>query len=385
MIRTRLGLLAAGFCVLQTGALGARAETSGSPFLAISLDQALARAAKEKRIVFIDFYTTWCGPCKLLDNTTWKDEKVIALLNQKTLALKIDAEKETALSKKYGINAYPTLLLLKPDGSILDRMVGYQTPEQFATSLQSALEGKDSLARARETAAYAKKDDLKSQIDARYKLARALAEQNKDEEALKEFLWLYDDGMKQVVEFTGVRVAFLLSDLARLGARYPPAMEALRQRRDEAKKSFLAAPEAANSSTDLPYLNRCLSEDGATLELFDQLPKGSPGRKTLSQFILRELVTRQRYAEAVEIRPLKTFLKADSHWESRIKDPKSGSVFRSLYIKNCVQEIEALAGAGSLEDAAVLIKKALSLDATQETSDLVKAHLKRAGHPELLK
>lgn len=385
MIRARFGVLAAFCCVLQTGALGARAETPASPFLAISLDQALARAAKEKRVVFIDFYTTWCGPCKLLDNTTWKDEKVVALLNQKTLPLKIDAEKETTLTKKYGINAYPTLLLLKPDGTILDRMVGYQTPEQFATSLQSALEGKDSLSRARETAARAKKDDLRSQIEARYKLAQTLAEQNKEAEALKEFLWLFDDGMKQVAEFGGVRVSFLLSDLARLGARYPPAMEALHQRRDAAKKSFLATPDADDSRNDLPYLNRCLMEDGATLEVFDQLPKGSPGRKTLGQFILRELVTRRRYAEAVEIRPLKTFLKEDSHWESRINDPKSGSVFRSLYIKNCVQEIEALAGAGNLEDAAVLIKKVLSLDATQETNDLVKAHLKRAGHPELLK
>lgn len=385
MIRTRLGVLAVFFCALQTGALGAKAEAPESPFLAIPLDQALARAAKEKRVVFIDFYTTWCSPCKLLDRTTWKDEKVVALLNQKTIPLKVDAEKEIALSKKYGISAYPTLLLLKPDGTILDRMVGYQTPEQFTASLQSALDGKDTLARARETAAQAKKDDLRSQIDTRYKLARTLAEQHKEAEALKEFLWLFDDGMKQVGEFSGVRVSFLLSDLARLGASYPPAMDALRQRRDAAKKSFLATPEPTDSRNDLPYLNRCLSEDGATLELFDQLPKDSQGRKTLHQFILRELVTRRRYDEAVEIRPLKTFLKEDSHWESRINDPESGPVFRSLYIKNCVQEIEALAGAGILEDAAVLIKKALAVDATQETKDLMKAHLIRAGHPELLK
>lgn len=385
MSKIRLGALAAIICVLESGVLGARAETPAGPFLALTLDQALARAAKEKRVVFIDFYTTWCGPCKMLDTTTWKDEKVIALLKQKTIPLKIDAEKEAALSKKYGINAYPTLLLLKPDGSILDRMVGYQPPERFTASLQSALAGNDSLARARETAALAKKDDLRSQIDARYKLAKTLAQENKDAEALKEFLWLYDDGMKHERGFAGVRGSFLLADLERLSRRYPPALEALRQRREAARSNFLATPGDAVSGGEFASLNHTLKEDSLSMEIFDQFPPVSPGRKTLGSYVWNELLVRRRYVEAVEIRPLKAFLELNSFLESRISDSEAGPVFRKIYLESCAREIEALAGAGSLKDATVLIKKALSLDATQETSDLVKEHLKRAGHPELLK
>ncbi len=350
-----------------------------NPFLDLTFQQALSRAAKEKRVVFIDFYTTWCAPCKKLDSTTWKDEKVIALLGKATIPLRIDAEKEVDLGRKFGIDAYPTLLLLRPDGTILDRMVGYKDPEHFLVSLKSSLAGKDSLARARDSVSEASTSDLKSQVDARYKLAKALAEQGKDAEALKEFLWLYDEGMKQVKEFIGVRSSFLLSEIARLAKKYPPAKEALLQRRDEAKNRFLADPEDAGSAADLPYLNRSLQEDGATLEVYDQLPKGSPGRKTMGQFVLRELLVQRRYAEVVEIRPLKEFLVLNARLEAN-----TNPVFRGVYLDNCAREIEALAGAGLEADAVSLLKKALAMDNTQGTRKLMEDHLKRAGHPELM-
>src|ERR1044071_6959278 len=87
------------------------AEKSAVPFRALSFDAACEAAAAEHRIVFIDFFTTWCGPCKELDRTTWNDPAVAKLLGEKSVPLKIDAEKEVALAKRYAIDAYPTLLL----------------------------------------------------------------------------------------------------------------------------------------------------------------------------------------------------------------------------------------------------------------------------------
>ena len=305
------GLLGAqpAFLALDGGTEAHRASpgrpvsaTAGAPFLTLSLDRALARAAEQRRVVLVDFYATWCGPCNLLDRTTWIDVKVIALLEREAVPLRIDAEKEADLSRRYAIHAYPTILLLRPDGSVLDRMVGYQTPEAFIQSFQGALKGITALDRARQAVVDVRPGDLKGEVDARQNLARVLMQQGGREEALKEFLWLYDDGMKRNPSSRGVRNSFLLSDWARLGRDYAPALEALRQHRDAALRRFLAAPEDVSVSLDFTSLNHALNEDQATLETFDQLPPDSPGRKLLGAAVWDLLMAQRRYADALKVR-----------------------------------------------------------------------------------
>jgi thiol-disulfide isomerase/thioredoxin len=121
-----------------------------APFSDLSFEAASKLAAQSGKIVLVDFYTTWCGPCKLLDKTTWTDPAVIKLLKEKTVALRIDAEKEADLSKRYKIAAYPSVLLIKPDGTEIDRLVGYKEPKAFIEDFNDALNGKDSVSRAKD-------------------------------------------------------------------------------------------------------------------------------------------------------------------------------------------------------------------------------------------
>ncbi len=125
--------------LLSIGSLTAGVKAPEHLFLPFSVDKALAMAVKEKRIVFIDFSTAWCGACKKLDEDTWSNAKVIERLKMNTIPLKLDAEKNKLVIYKYKINAYPTLLFLNADGSILARMVGYQIPSQFIEALQGVL------------------------------------------------------------------------------------------------------------------------------------------------------------------------------------------------------------------------------------------------------
>ncbi|HEX9009365.1 MAG TPA: thioredoxin domain-containing protein [Holophagaceae bacterium] len=359
-----------------------RRAAPGGLFLPLSLDQALAKAAEQRRVVLVDFYTTWCGPCKLLDSTTWRDGKVVALLEQEAIPLKIDAEKEAALSRKYAVDAYPTILLLKPDGSVLDRMVGYQKPEAFIVSFQGALKGITSLDRARKAVADVGTDDLKGQVDARQNLARVLMQQGRDEEALKELLWLYDDGMKRNPSSRGVRNSFLLLDWARLGRDYPPALASLRQHREAAQRQFLASPEDVSVALDLTSLNHALKEDQATLGTFDQLPPGSPGRKLLGSAVWDLLMAQRRYADALKVRSSGDLLGEIARQESLLpKDPTIQKIFQARWLELAASGLEALVAVGRLEEAKPLVKKALAIDPSAGTRRLLEVHLQRSGHP----
>jgi len=125
-----------------TGTLMAGNKPSTPLFLPLSLDKALTLAIKHNRIVFIDFCTSWCGACRKLDEDTWSNGKVIYQLKKNTIPLKLDADKEQMIRDKYKIRAYPTLLFLNSDGSILARIVGYQIPSQFIETLQGVIAAK---------------------------------------------------------------------------------------------------------------------------------------------------------------------------------------------------------------------------------------------------
>jgi thiol:disulfide interchange protein len=98
-----------------------------------TLEEALEQAKKQDKLVFIDFWTTWCGWCKKLDHDTYTDPKVIAELNEHYVCLSVDAESKIGapLAKRYSVSGYPTLLFLTTDGLVRERVAGYKPPESF--------------------------------------------------------------------------------------------------------------------------------------------------------------------------------------------------------------------------------------------------------------
>ena len=151
-------LSVAVYCVALVGALTAGTKTDDSLFQHLLLDRALAMAAEQNRVVFIDLYTTWCGACKKLDEDTWTDKKVIAILKKETIPLELNADRESAIREKYNIKAYPTLLILDVDGSVLNRVEGFQLPAQFIATLQRVLKEKKAHVHSGKTVAGAYKN-----------------------------------------------------------------------------------------------------------------------------------------------------------------------------------------------------------------------------------
>ena len=86
-----------------------------------TLSQLLDKAAKENKPVFVDFYTTWCTPCKMMDEDVFTDSGLAAYYNENFLNYKVDCEKDNGvnLASIFGINTYPTLIFLDEKGSVL--------------------------------------------------------------------------------------------------------------------------------------------------------------------------------------------------------------------------------------------------------------------------
>jgi thioredoxin-like negative regulator of GroEL len=98
------------------------------------------KEAQEKNLpLVIDFGTPNCYWCKKLDETTFRDPKVIALMNERYIPLKVDGEKELNLVQVLRIMSYPTLVLAAPDKRILGTLEGFQDADRLHDSLQRAL------------------------------------------------------------------------------------------------------------------------------------------------------------------------------------------------------------------------------------------------------
>ncbi|MFR6381410.1 MAG: thioredoxin family protein [Odoribacter splanchnicus] len=69
----------------------------GVNFRPLSYTEAIELAAKENKMVFIDFYTTWCGPCKRMSKEVFPQQEVGEYFNRTFISLKLDAEKENGL------------------------------------------------------------------------------------------------------------------------------------------------------------------------------------------------------------------------------------------------------------------------------------------------
>jgi thiol-disulfide isomerase/thioredoxin len=85
-----------------------------------------AKAKKENKIIFIDFYTSWCGPCKMLSKNIFPQKAVGDFYNKNFINYKVDAEKGEGpkLAQKFGVKAYPTLIFADTNGEFLHQGVG---------------------------------------------------------------------------------------------------------------------------------------------------------------------------------------------------------------------------------------------------------------------
>lgn len=86
-------------------------------------------------VVLVDFFATWCGPCKMLAPVL---EELSEAYEGKATIIKVDVDAEQALAGQYGVMSIPTMILFK-DGQAVKQVVGFQPKPQIENLINSAL------------------------------------------------------------------------------------------------------------------------------------------------------------------------------------------------------------------------------------------------------
>ena len=115
----------------------------------LSYDEGLAQAIREGKHLFVDFTTKWCGYCKKMERTTFREPEIISMLANNFIAVKVDGDSKKELdidgykisernltTKEFKVRGYPTFWFLDPAGTKLGAVRGYQP----AASLKNYLE-----------------------------------------------------------------------------------------------------------------------------------------------------------------------------------------------------------------------------------------------------
>ncbi len=130
-----LGLL------LFTNTSASQAKT-GIVFSKIRFDAALKKSNKTGKLIFIDAYTDWCGPCKKMAATTFRDKEIGEVFNENFINMKVEMEKEEdgeEIAARYRVRAYPTLLIIDGDGKLIKQVIGFQTKDRLMALAESVL------------------------------------------------------------------------------------------------------------------------------------------------------------------------------------------------------------------------------------------------------
>lgn len=140
---------------LPVTTLFATTDTSGIRFIQHQTWNDIKELAKrENKYIFLDCYTTWCGPCKAMDKNVFSNDTVASYFNDRFVSVRVQMDRTKkdddwvqqwydtadAIGKRYKIAAFPSFVFLSPEGLIVHKETGYKPVQEFIKVAQTALQ-----------------------------------------------------------------------------------------------------------------------------------------------------------------------------------------------------------------------------------------------------
>jgi uncharacterized protein YyaL (SSP411 family) len=103
-------------------------------------DEVFARARREHKFVLLDLEAVWCHWCHVMDTTTYRDPRVIALLGSQYVAVRVDQDSRPDLANRYEDYGWPATIIYGPDGTEIVKKQGYVEPDGMARLLRAVID-----------------------------------------------------------------------------------------------------------------------------------------------------------------------------------------------------------------------------------------------------
>ena len=169
-----------------------------------TFEEARQLAKEQNKLIFIDFHTVWCGPCKILANSVFPQPEVGAYFNEMFVNCKIDAEKEgRKLAKKYNVSSYPSLVFVNTEGEMIHKVIGAVSAETLIEAGKIAVASmNDPNGLANLKKQYASKSNNEQYL--KMYIAKMIASKEDPYEAIEQYLKVQkglEEGSSKMMEF----------------------------------------------------------------------------------------------------------------------------------------------------------------------------------------
>lgn len=100
---------------------------------------AYQEAKSQNKLLLINIHTSWCMPCRQLQQTTLRDRKLAQAIMTHCVPLSLDGDENAELVQRLGVRSYPTQLFVSPDGRIVGRIESFVDPAKYAQVMETSL------------------------------------------------------------------------------------------------------------------------------------------------------------------------------------------------------------------------------------------------------
>lgn len=94
-----------------------------------SLEDAKKMAIATNKLILVDFWASWCGPCKKMDSESWSKDEIKEVMGN-YVSVQIDIDKDTEIAKKYNVRGIPYIFIMDPNGEVVYQHMSYMNKVQ---------------------------------------------------------------------------------------------------------------------------------------------------------------------------------------------------------------------------------------------------------------